>query len=241
MNKSSKIFIFGSSWRFCYNCSEVEGKYKSLADYFIDMGYRVISHGERGMSNFTIIGIMKQVLDTDFIPGDVVLWIKSDPIVDILAPQYSLTNEIKSAGGLYQLHVRISRDSYSRLQAISSTHGTIINAIGGSSDLFLSELTDFPGINPVVPSWVHLLVGHFIEYQELFPHIQTKLYGINNIDLNAYDFEFRQQVVHELWEISRGDIMYREAIFQPDGWHPNCQGHKILFDKILSQLNIEIS
>ena len=236
-----KIFISGDSW----GCGEwgladwasdnpkaYGVTHSGLEQYFLNLGYEVINCSKGDSSNFESINRLKESL-VDYSNGDFVFWIQSDCLRD-LRPFVRLTQDILDADGVDNLCTKLLNSTYTKLNSL----GIPIYCIGGPHDLNLTEMGKFKNLIPLVPSWVYLLVGHFKEYKNLFPHhiIHHKL--IDHIDIDLYTIDFKQKVVNELFHRLSCWRLYKELIFHPDGAHPNRYGHKILFDYIVKELKI---
>jgi lysophospholipase L1-like esterase len=180
---------------------------------------------------------------TQYCAGDTVLWIQTDPVTDIfidspdpvIVGKY-ITAQVQEHSGVVGLRDYLIEQIYTKLNALGQQYNVVIQAIGGKHDLNLPLLAKFPYINPLVPSWVKLLVGE--KYQHLFPQWTNWDWNISNVQLEHYSPAFADQVIEEMYHAEQCWRMYDDAIFHPDGHHPNRQGHQILFDHLVKTLNL---
>lgn len=211
--------------------------HKGLEQYFLDYGYTVINSSTPGISNDKTIKNLEDSLSNSYKPGDIVFWIQTDAL-DHMQPFDTLTEDILSAGGVVALCQSCLKETYRTLNTVSKKFNTKIYLIGGNHDLYLDGLSQYPDLVPIVPSWVKLLVGHFKEYKNLFPQFTNTLWTIKNIDLSKYTLEFAAKVIDELYYTEQCQAMHKEELFQPDKFHPNKDGHKILFNYLIKELQL---
>ncbi len=78
----------------------------------------------------------------------------------------------------------------------------------------------------------------FNVFDELIPHIQGYEMNFedhlkhmpNNLDHSVIDYVYAQQ---KIWE-----SIQKEQIMNPDGYHPNRHGHKILFNRLVEKYDL---
>jgi hypothetical protein len=158
----AKIFIGGDSWA---RGESWEFKHLGLQEYFTDDGYEVINASILGASNHDSIEILNNHLKKDYLPGDIIFWVQSEPLRDLrpTVPPYStMPARIESAGGIYNLMRELLHSNYITLNLMGANYGTIIHVIGGLSSI--GDVTEFKHVNPLVPSWTELLVGNIAKY-----------------------------------------------------------------------------
>lgn len=234
-----KIFIGGDSWG-CGEWNPTKDQeqlllHNGIEQYFKEAGYHVTNSSRGGLSNRNTIQLLDQQLCINYASGDTVFWIQTDPIRD-LRPYKQLTEQILEADGLFNLCQQTLQLNYHTLNDVAAKHQTTIHVIGGKFDLDPATLTKFKNLNALVPSWCQLLVGN--KYHDRFPHGTNTDWVIGDIDLDTYHQDFRYKIVNEMYHLELCYEMYKEAIFQPDGYHPNRQGHQVLFDFIVKELNL---
>jgi hypothetical protein len=239
-DKKPKIFIGGDSW----GCGEWDinnlGGYdvthKGLEQYFLDLGYTVLNSSKPSGSNKESIKKLSHSL-IDYVKNDLIFWIQTDSIRD-LKPYSTLTEDIVSSGGLDILLNTALDQNYLNLNSIAQKLDLKIYLIGGMQDLNLNNLKKYSNLIPIMPSWVHLLAGHFTEYKDLFPQHTATDSLIRYIDKKLMSTELFYQTIDILYAIDQNLKIFREEIFHPDGRHPNRDGHKILFDYLIKELKL---
>ena len=240
MNQKSNIFIGGDSWGRGEWGNNKPGGYgvthKGLEQFFIDRGYSVTNASVPGGSNQKSIQQLNLAISS-YRKNDIVFWIQTDSLRD-LEPFDTLNKDIISAGGLDILISNTVNQNYQNLDSIAKKLDTKIQCIGGKQDLDLIQLEKFTNLNPLVPSWVYKLAGHFNEYKDLFPHHTPTNSIIRYIDRNAMPTEIFYKTIDILYSFEQNFKIYNEGIFYPDGFHPNRNGHQILFDYIIKELNL---
>lgn len=238
-DKKPKIFIGGDS----FGCGEWDESstrvvHLGLEQYFKDSGYQVINSSKGGSSNAASIARLIDSLDKSFVENDIVFWIQSDCLRE-LRPFTNISSLIIKANGLAELVQQITEKDYATLNSAAVKFDTKIHLIGGIQDIMVSSLTNFSNLNAIVPSWIYMLVGHFEEYQDLFPHHLHTEEASKYITLKVIrDLKLFYRVLDVLYKMERSWILYREDAFRPDKIHPNRDGHRILFDYLVKELSL---
>lgn len=240
MSQKPKIFIGGDSW----GCGEWDrnkfGRYgvthRGLEQFFMDRSYTVINASVLSGSNHQSIQQLDLSLSL-YCKNDIVFWIQTDSLRD-LEPFDTLNKDIVSAGGLDTLISDTVNQNYQNLDSIAKKLDTKIQCIGGKQDLDLIQLEKFTNLNPFVSSWVYMIAGHFNEYKDLFPQHTLTNSVIRYIDRNAMSTELFYNTIDILYSLEQNFKIYDEEIFHPDGFHPNRNGHQIMFDYIIKELNL---
>lgn len=237
---AAKIFIGGDSW----GCGEWNPDredqvnlilHKGLEQYFNDIGYSVINSCRGGIPNNHSIDLLAEQLKRNHSEGDIVFWVQTDAVRDT-RPYDTLTAQILEANGLFNLCNQLLVKNYQTLDNLAQQYKTTIYVIGGKHDIYMDGIAEFGNLNPIAPSWSHLLVGE--KYPELFPHATYTDWVVGAIDLDRYPKQFAMQVVDEMYHFEQCYKMYQETIFNPDGFHPNREGHLIMFDFLCGKLNL---
>lgn len=249
-----KVFIGGSSWA----RGEWQGpnvSHRGLVQYFIDAGYQVIDASQARSYHSRAIQNLKNTLEKQYQPNDIVLFVMADPLLDIIMPELAklhikrndqvknlqqFSNEIKLAGGVVALIRKMQDQIYNQLNAVADQFNTTIHCIGGTYNVNTNISKNYQNLHPLVVSWIYLLVGHFQEHPGIdHPEFGISYtWGIDYINLDLYEQTFAKQVQEEVQSISDKTGIMKELIFHPDGLHPNREGHKILFDHLIKQLKL---
>jgi hypothetical protein len=254
LNESSKIFVAGSSWA----RGEWIGPrvvHQGVIQYFIDAGHSVIDSSQARSYHSRVIALLEKKLTESYKSGDVVLFVLADPLLDIIMPELAttgikrtfdigplpgFTDRIKQAGGLISLVRELQTDIYAKIHALAERFDTQIHLIGGTYNVNTHLMGGFAKLNPLVISWLDLLVGHLCEYSGIADPESGASYtwDLEYIDLTQFDTEFADQVREEFDILTKYNSMLTELIFHPDGLHPNREGHKILYDHLVDLLNL---
>lgn len=234
-----KIFIAGDSWG-CGEWARTGDRYGiihlGLEQYFTDSGYIVINTAQGNSSNSTAVTRLDRALDEKYSVTDIVFFIQTDSIRELRENYHEKINDgLCEHKSLEKLRRSLCSSTYDRLSMVANKFRTKIQLIGGKEDLDLSEIGNFKNLNPLVPSWVYLLVGHIDKYKELFPQWTASDYSFNHIDLNKLGFDLYQKIIDEMFHSEKCYQMFKEDIFYPDGLHPNRRGHEILFEHIVKK------
>lgn len=216
--------------------------HKGIEQYFIDYGYNVINLSVGGSSNVDSIKRL-QILSRSLIEqkrinaDDIVLWIMSDPFRDTNSG--TLTQEIENAQGVRPLLNNLMHKSFDALNQI----GHPIHLIGGLCNINTDISSQYNNLITVIPSWVNLLVRHMPEYEytKNKDFVMTPGVVIQKIHLSKLNKNLAISIINDLYSIEKNFKVFAEDIFHPDGCHPNRQGHRIAFDKIIEALEIDIN
>lgn len=261
MNQSSKeykpkIFVAGSSWaRGEWAPDRPVILHNGIKQYFTDYGYTIIDCSQSRSYHSRVIHLLDKKLTQHYKHGDVVIFIMADPLLDLIMPELStmqvkrsmdvvdlplFTEAIKQAGGLINL-IRHQQDHiYSQLDAVAKKYDVQVHCIGGTYNVNINILDKYNNLVPTIISWIYLLVGQYKEHPRTdHPEFGISYtWSIDYIDFTKFDLEFAKQVQDEFKTIEDSTKIMHELIFQPDGLHPNREGHKILFDNLVKKLNL---
>ena len=257
-NVKPKIFICGLSWvRGEWSPTQPVIIHKGLEQYFIDRGYTVINKSRPRSFHSQILDMLAQELESKYTDGDIIFFVQTDPMLDVIHPESvelgikrtveqsvslpKLTKKILDAGGLKNLIKLTQEQIYAKVDSIAKKYNTVIHCIGGSYNINTTIIEQFSNLNPIVPSWVNLLVGQYKEYHDLvnqpdFGIINT--WGMGYLDVSQFSPELAKQVDKEMSTLTANRVILNELIFHPDGNHPNREGHKMLFDYLVKELNL---
>jgi hypothetical protein len=256
MNIKPKIFVAGSSWaRGEWDPDNPIVLHPGIKQYFADAGYTVVDSSQARSYHSRVITFLNNKLDEHYADNDIVFFIMADPLLDIIMSELrelnikrsfriknliKFTEAIQVAGGLINL-IRLQQDSiYNQLDTVAKKYNTKIHCIGGTYNVNTNLLGKYTNLLPTVPSWIYMLAGHYPEH----PGTDSPEFGISYtwdidyIDLSKYTPEFAKQVQQEFELIKDSTRIMDELIFHPDGLHPNREGHKILFDYLVKELDL---
>lgn len=253
-----KIIVSGSSWaRGEWVFGKPVVQHSGIVQYFTDAGYDVLPVSQARSYHSRVIEYLDKKLEEHYVENSVIFFIMADPLLDIIMPELAslklkrtgdvtnlpmLTDKIKQAGGINNLIHQEQDSIYKQLDTVAKKYNATIHCIGGTYNLNTNILAKYTNLNPLVVSWLDLMVGHFQDYAH--ENISDPEFGItytwtiNYVDLSTYDSVFAEQVKQEFDTISKRFYILEEDIFHPDGLHPNRHGHKILYDKITQLLNL---
>ena len=250
-----KVYVGGDSWA----CGEwqadpshhtgVSVAHAGLSQYLRDRGYKVINCASGGACNRETVGLLDNELveipfgaKTHYEPGDIVIWVQTDHIRNLrhIPPNRyeKLTPAIKEAGGVYNLAINLLIPDYTRLNSIAERHNCIIHCIGGSANIHVSITNaKFKNLNCLVKSWNQLLLP--LEDMESGFMVSPMDWATKDIDMNQFDTPLRYKVIDEMTTIAGYQHTFdRYPQVYPDRLHPDRNGHKILFDTVIKELNL---
>jgi hypothetical protein len=121
---------------------------------------------------------------------------------------------------------------YDKLNFMATYHRTVINVIGGLTDL-LPPFPEFSNLNFLIPSWVSLIDSSM-----------SKCILIDKLTFGYLDVVWKNKNKQEILSYidsateRRSYMFNNKEFFWPDGMHPNRKGHKVLYDAIKSKLNL---
>ena len=261
----SKIYVVGQSWAM----GEWAGPrivHGGLVQYLKEDGHNV--NNEVIVPRQTHANILKLLtvqLTKNYEPGDTIIWVLGDSLVELIFPELDMfrllkaetvnvmlekkldisTLAIKDSGGLKELIKSLQRDIFKNLNDIAVKYNVTVHCIGGPQNLNTEIIKEFTNLNPLLPSWINLIVGNFVEYgyTNNVDYATTYYFKAKNIDYTFFDNELATLVKTEMTELDNNARVYREEVFHsletPGlGVHPNRIGHKVLFDYIKKELNL---
>lgn len=261
----SKIYVVGQSWAIgeWAGAKVVHG---GLVQYLEEDGHTVNSEViVPRQTHANILKLLKVQLEKNYEPGDTILWILGDPLVELIFPELDMfrlvkaetvnvmlekkldicTLAIKHAGGLKALIKNIQQEIFKELNDIAVKYNVTIHCIGGTHNLNTDVIKEFTNLNPLLPSWINLIVGHFVEYGYTtnVDYATTYYFKQHNIDYTLFDNDLANLVKTEMAELDLNARVYREEVFHSletpgTGVHPNRNGCKMLFDYIKKELKL---
>jgi hypothetical protein len=253
MNPSSNeskpnVFIAGLSW----GRGEWVGPnvvHRGIEQYFTDDGYQVFNVSKPRSTHTRVNQLLDQSLAEHYSTGDLIFWIQADPVIDIVAEELSgkllkqklprLSERLHRAGSLVALMTEQQQIIYCELNNIAVKYATQIYCIGGTYNIN-PVIKDYSNLKEFVTSWINMLVGHYTEYARSADvnFGVTHTWTIDNIDFSAYNVDLADAIKKEITERVANIIMFREAVFHPDGVHPNRDGHRVLYEYIKQELDL---
>lgn len=230
MNQKPQVFIGGDSW----GVGELPTlEHLGLEQYFREDGYTVFNSAFRGAGTRDSISQLLETVKQAHQPGDYIFWIQSDPIRN-LRPYSNLPNELADAGSLTALMHRQLTNDYNQLHSLGRRFNSMVYLIGGLTSVVKYLVDERPRLNILLTSWVELLVG------SQYPNTDWENFCICNSDYTINDFgdQIDRNLVDQLYEFDQNKQVFRNQLFRPDGFHPNREGHKILYNYIKEKLKL---
>jgi len=212
-----KILIGGDSW----GCGEwtwlSKRKYgvshKGLEQYLCDDGFSVVNSSQGGSSNGKSIRRLAQQLEIG--NYDYIIWFQSDPLRDL---EYKTFNSLfTSYQQVLDCSNQLLNSSYEMLNQLDNK----IICIGGCSKLD-PDIRNYKNLIPLVDSMIELIIPHIAA-----PNIWCNDW-LHYIDSNANESFFDSLLVDKKIQ----EKITAEPIMNPCGYHPNRNGHRILFDVV---------
>jgi len=211
------ILIGGDSW----GCGEwtqfSESKYgvshKGLEQYLVDDGFSVVNSAQGGSSNRNSISRVAQQLDHGV--HDHIVWFQTDPFRDL--KYVTLNSLFISYQQVLDYHKELLNSSYKLLNQL----GNKVICIGGCSKLD-PDIRNYNNLIPLVDSMIELVI----------PNVTAPNIWCNDwlpyIDSNANESFFDRLLIDKKIQ----EQISAEPIMNPCGFHPNREGHRILFDVV---------
>jgi len=214
------ILIGGDSW----GCGEWTWfskrnygvSHKGLEQYLVDDGFSVVNSAQGGSSNSKSISRVAQQLDHG--NYDHIVWFQSDPLRDL---KYTTFNSLfNSYQQVLDCHKELLNSSYEQLNQL----GNKVICVGGCSKLD-PDIRNYDNLIPLVDSMIELIIPHIIAPKiwcnDWLHYIDanTNKSLIRLFDRLLVDKKIQEQIT-------------AEPIMNPCGYHPNRDGHRILFDVV---------
>ena len=217
-----KILIGGDSWA----CGEWQFDktntntivHPGLAQYFLDDGFAVINCAQGRSSNSEAIDRMLDQYAKD--KFDYVIWVQTDPLRD-LRPYVDFLSKFTKHDQLLVESNRLLNSSYEKLNQL----GKQIICLGGCSKLD-PDISKYKNLIPLVDSIIEFLLPDFT-HPEIWHSDWIRC--TKNAVVSTFNEELLDQL---LMNKQQQDQLYLEPLFNPDGQHPNRDGHRIIYDRI---------
>lgn len=200
--------------------SDYQILHKGLETYFTDRGYSVLNISKSKLSNVEQIELLK----SSNYRSNLVLWIQSDPLMD-LRPYENFETKFTTYQQLLDEQNILINKTYSELNTLDQT----IYCFGGSSKLNLDLIENYSNLIPLVPSIPEFLLPNFV-HPEIWQSDWYTLVG-RQFDIASIDKLLHNKKIQDSLET------YKD-LFWPDGNHPNRHGLKILFDFVIKELDL---
>jgi len=226
----SKFIITGDSW----SQGEWDGyptdyriTHGGVQQYLVEAGYTVKNVGRGGYNNNESLTALIAGLSNDNYTHCIFFF--TDPLRQTTYEEFSTT--LPSV--IIKNHVNHLLES---LDNLNKETGIKIVIVGGCAKLIVKDYMP-TNIDLTVPSLCELLVPGFIdnefmnsrEWNDHWLKLETKCNFEHKKEIyNVYN---NAGVRFDLWK-------KRKDLFWPDGLHANRLGHKILFDYLLDNLNL---
>ena len=226
----SKIIITGDSW----SQGEWDGyptnyriTHGGVQQYLTEAGYTVTNVGQGGYNNNESLAALISELPNDNYTHCIFFF--TDPLRQTTYEEFSTT----LPSMIIRNHVNHLLES---LDNINKETGIKIVIVGGCAKLIFKDYVP-TNIDVIVPSLSELLIPEFIdnefmnsqEWNDHWLKLETKLSFEHKKEI--YDVCNNAGIKFDTWK-------KRKDLFWPDGIHVNSRGHKILFDYLIDNLNL---
>ena len=214
------ILIGGDSW----GCGEWTWlskrnygvSHKGLEQYLVDDGFSVVNSAQGGSSNSKSIRRVAQQLERG--NYDHIIWFQSDPLRDL---KYTTFNSLfTSYQQVLDCHKELLNSSYKQLNQL----GNKVICVGGCSKLD-PDIRNYNNLIPLVDSMIELIIPHITA-----PNIWCNDW-LHYIDANT-NKSLKRLFDRLLVDKKIQEQITAEPIMNPCGYHPNRDGHRILFDVV---------
>jgi hypothetical protein len=212
------ILIGGDSWG-CGEWGWINRKkygvlHPGLEQYLVDSGFAVVNCSKGASCNKK--SIERIAHQADLSDYDHIVWFQSDPLRD-LRPYKNFNSMFASYQELLDRSNDLLNSHYRLLNQLDNK----VICIGGCSKLN-ADIGNYENLIPAVASMIELLLPDFsapnVWHSDWIDIINSSI-DENLLDQLVADKKIQDQIGNE-------------SIFKPDGFHPNREGHLILFNTI---------
>lgn len=212
------ILIGGSSWG-CgewtwFNKRNYGVSHKGLEQYLVDDGFSVVNSSQGGSSNSKSIRRVARQLELG--NYDHIIWFQGDPLGD-LKPYENFNSLFASYQQVLERSNELLNSHYEKLNQL----GNKVICIGGCSKLD-PDIRNYNNLIPLVDSMIELIIPHITApkvWCEGWVHYIDSSINESLLDCLLVDKKIQEQLT-------------AEPIMNPCGFHPNRDGHRILFDVV---------
>lgn len=212
------ILIGGDSW----GCGEwtwfseknYRVSHKGLEQYLLDDGFSVVNSAQSGSSNRKSINRVARQLELG--NYDYIIWFQSDPLRDLI-PYNTFNSLFTSYQQVLERSNELLNANYEQLNQLN----TKVICVGGCSKLD-PDIRNYSNLIPLVGSMIELIIPEITA-----PNIWCNDW-LHYIDSNANEGFFDRLLVDKRIQ----ERITAEPIMNPCGYHPNRDGHRILFDVV---------
>lgn len=250
----NKILISGDSWGFAVYDTTVNPVGiipEAFGHQLTNRGYDVENVSVAGSNNNNSVRKLSWALDRDS-SFDTIIWVQTDPFRDLRTdrqiadpfhgnvPEYNiqaLQNLITANNGsIVKSAESLLNDTYNWLNTIAARHNKVIHCLGGCVTI-ADNISKFEHLRVLMKSIPEFLIpGHkdsliydtegWLTYQYI-EHVKK-----NKIDLLQTDWYAATDLLMEKNKGWSNCVEY----FNPDQWHPNAAGHRLITDFIVKTL-----
>ena len=215
-----KICIFGDSWA-CGEWNNGRVVHTGL-EFLLGRTHQVVNLGQGGLGNKQAINRLSDTLkETTF---DFIFWFETDSLRNASTDFFKQTS--LTFQELVQQKQTLQTQDYKALNSL----GVQVHAIGGAQKLNVPLISKFKNLNPYIPSLTELLLPSYTH-----PEIWCSTSWLQLVD-RQFDLSSLDQLI--ACKRMRDSLKNHETLFWPDGQHPNRQGYKILYRKILKDFDL---
>lgn len=237
--------IIGDSWSRGEISSDTNGKHiithKGTEQYLVDDGYLVDNLGELGESNHWATAQFENY-DKSL---DLVIWFQTDINRDFT--EQTFIDKLKEFGSINSVFRNSIVNTYDKMNSLAEKKSTTVYVIGGYSAVLENELQQFKNLKCAIPCVINLIrpsvnVTFYESFSQqpwfanLIELIKSDLFW-NNDDINRLKSEWLEMQIAAA-KFNRAMVRDKKY-FWPDGYHPNREGHRIIYNNIKKILENE--
>lgn len=226
----SKILITGDSWsqgEWDGDSSDYRVTHSGVQQYLTEAGYTVTNVGQGGYNNNeSLEAVISELPNNNYTHC---IFFFTDPLRQTTYEEFSTT----FPSIIIRNHVNHLLES---LDNLKKETGIKIVIIGGCAKLIVKDYIP-SNIDIIIPSLSELLIPEFTDYEFMSSRewenhwlaLETKCSHEHKKEI--YDLYNLASIKFDLW------AKYKN-LFWPDGRHVNRVGHKILFDYLITNFNL---